>query len=357
MTDHGPRESELDWLTTLYDTYNDETLQAMNPEEITNVAQHALVAQLNFRNLQRSTPEADKSPVLFLEVVVWDGKTMVEAEMVANILRMCSIPAVTSIVPNQPSGHGFRVTVASTDAEPALAVLKDKPVKELAKEFLEELEAANFVPPTSSDCGSQRTVLVSTDPENETNQWLCESCEHQWSEDPNSAPAGNNDSTHSNALLAADMPDSHRADHAREKKRLRWNLVSMAIGIVAIIYLVLRGWNNSLAPLQWFGLGIVVVCDALWIVARWQLGSSFTGKAEAHKLVTEGIYARIENPIYIFGGLTAVGMFLFLNWLFAALLAIAILIPTQGTRIRRERKILAEVFGEEYEAYRRRTWI
>jgi protein-S-isoprenylcysteine O-methyltransferase Ste14 len=131
----------------------------------------------------------------------------------------------------------------------------------------------------------------------------------------------------------------------------------MFIGIVAIVYVVLLGWSDALTPLQWFGLSLVVVFDAFWIVARWQLGSSFTGKAEAHKLVTEGVYARVQNPIYIFGGLTAVGMFLFLNWRWAALLTIAFLIPTQMARIRRERKILKEAFGEEYEAYRRRTWI
>jgi len=357
MTDRIPLESELARLAALYDTCNDETLLAMNPDELTQVARQALEVQLNIRNLERGLPEPEEDPVPSLEIFVWEGKTILEAEMAANILRTYSIPAAASFVPDQPSARKFRVTVASADAERALGILNDKPVEEVAKELLKELEASNFVPPTCPECSSERTVLISTDPDNETNQWLCESCDHQWSEDPNSAPVRNFNSAPPNLSLAAGGTDSHQAEQAKDRKRLRWNRLSMVIGSVAMVYIVLRGWSDSLTPLQWFGLSLVVVFDVLWIVARWQLGPSFTGKAEAHKLVTEGIYARIQNPIYIFGGLTAVGTFLFLNWPWAALLAIAFLVPTQMARVRRERKILTEAFGEEYEAYRRRTWI
>jgi len=357
MTDREHIESELARLTALYDTYNDETLLEMNPDELTDVARQALEVQLNIRNLQRDSLNTDEAPTPSLEIVVWEGKAMVEAEMAADILRTYSIAAAASFVPNQPNARKFRVSVASSNAEQALGILKDIPVEEVAKDFLEEFVASNYVPPTCPQCSSNRTVLISTDSENQTNQWQCESCDHQWSEDPNSTPGNDGTSARSETPLDSLDPGVQRTEQAKAKKRLRRNRLSMMIGIVAIVYLVVVRWTTPLTPLQWCGLGLVVVFDMLWIVARLQLGSSFTGKAEAHRLVTNGIYARIQNPIYIFGGLTAVGMFLFLNWPWAALLAVVILIPTQMARVRRERKILTETFGEEYEEYRKRTWI
>ena len=50
------------------------------------------------------------------------------------------------------------------------------------------------------------------------------------------------------------------------------------------------------------------------MLARHQLGDSFAVRAEAKKLVTHGIYSKIRNPIYIFGGLAFVGEFVALRW-------------------------------------------
>ena len=52
---------------------------------------------------------------------------------------------------------------------------------------------------------------------------------------------------------------------------------------------------------------------ALLIVARLQLGASFSVQAKAKKLVTTGIYSRIRNPIYVFGGVLLVGLSMLLE--------------------------------------------
>ena len=48
---------------------------------------------------------------------------------------------------------------------------------------------------------------------------------------------------------------------------------------------------------------------ALLVLARLELGSSFSVRPKAQTLVTHGLYSRIRNPIYVFGGLVFAGAF------------------------------------------------
>ena len=78
-------------------------------------------------------------------------------------------------------------------------------------------------------------------------------------------------------------------------------------------------------------------------------------RAEAKKLVTHGIYSKIRNPIYVFGGLAFLGEFVALGWY----LGIAVLVIVnlgQYFRIRREEQVLTAAFGDEYRAYKAQTW-
>jgi protein-S-isoprenylcysteine O-methyltransferase Ste14 len=77
--------------------------------------------------------------------------------------------------------------------------------------------------------------------------------------------------------------------------------------------------------------------------------------AQARQLVTHGLYTKLRNPIYFFGGLAYFGALVALQvgWLLAAWLALT---PIQVVRVRREQKVLAAAFGAEYEAWRAKTW-
>ncbi|HWF40317.1 MAG TPA: isoprenylcysteine carboxylmethyltransferase family protein [Candidatus Acidoferrales bacterium] len=113
--------------------------------------------------------------------------------------------------------------------------------------------------------------------------------------------------------------------------------------------------NRPLTHLQEFGLALAIAAFFLWATARVQLGKSFSVSPQAKALVTQGIYSRIRNPIYTFGLLWIVGLILAVGhpeWL-AILL---VLIPMQIVRARKEARVLEEKFGEEYPAYRARTW-
>lgn len=135
----------------------------------------------------------------------------------------------------------------------------------------------------------------------------------------------------------------------------RANILSAALVVAIFLWGLLVTRDEPWTVLRGVGLALFVVSSVLVFVARLQLGSSFTVAAEARRLVTHGLYSRLQNPIYLFAIGAVTGLILFLNrpWF---LLCFVIVIPVQIARVRRERKVLRETFGEAYERYRKQTW-
>jgi protein-S-isoprenylcysteine O-methyltransferase Ste14 len=137
------------------------------------------------------------------------------------------------------------------------------------------------------------------------------------------------------------------------KARDIWILFPALCGMVAYIF-----WMHRDEP--WGSMRIAGACMAvfgllMWSVARFQLGAAFSVKAKASVLVTRGIYSRIRNPIYVFGGIMIAGMMLFFLKP-EYLLIFAVLVPMQIIRARRESAVLEAAFGDEYRRYKARTW-
>lgn len=103
------------------------------------------------------------------------------------------------------------------------------------------------------------------------------------------------------------------------------------------------------------GLALAVFGLTLLTIARSQLGNAFSITPQASILVTHGIYNRIRHPVYVFGAIGIVGLFLYLG-IPQVLVLLAVVIPLQVWRARREERVLEERFGEEYRAYKRNTW-
>jgi len=122
-----------------------------------------------------------------------------------------------------------------------------------------------------------------------------------------------------------------------------------------LLFAVLAGlrWQNDTH--HWMGAAISAPGFFLWMLARLQLGESFAVRAEAKRLVTHGLYSRIRHPIYLFGGLAFLGVFLVLGWYVWLVIFLAIHVA-QYFRARREEQVLAEAFGDAYREYKARTW-
>ena len=89
-------------------------------------------------------------------------------------------------------------------------------------------------------------------------------------------------------------------------------------------------WSNT--PAHWTPLRLVGLCLAAIGFTLW-----------------------FHNPVYYFGALTIAGLIVAFSrpvWL----LIFVFVIPLQIWRIGKERRVLEAAFGEEYRAYRAKTW-
>jgi protein-S-isoprenylcysteine O-methyltransferase Ste14 len=136
---------------------------------------------------------------------------------------------------------------------------------------------------------------------------------------------------------------------------MKTNIISSIFLVAALTVLALQFEHAQWPPLRIAGAVIALVSLALILVARIQLGRSFSIRAKATRLVTTGLYSRLRNPIYTFGCFFFLGLAMFIPawWL---LLALVIVIPMQVVRSRREAAVLEATFGDEYRRYRQQTW-
>jgi protein-S-isoprenylcysteine O-methyltransferase Ste14 len=134
---------------------------------------------------------------------------------------------------------------------------------------------------------------------------------------------------------------------------MQWiDIISYLIYLAFLGFGIVAGLHNILS---YIALCLSVACAVLWFVARWQLGDAFAVTAQAHHLVTQGLYSKIRHPIYVFGTLAFLFVVLALQgW--PALIIWVVVILIQVARIKREEQVMAETFGAEYTAYRSKTW-
>jgi len=131
------------------------------------------------------------------------------------------------------------------------------------------------------------------------------------------------------------------------------------IPIIAATTTLLRWADLAFRPwLAWIGAAVFAL--ALWIFWRThrELGRNFSPTLvvrESHTLVTGGIYSYVRHPMYTAFWLWTIAQALLLqNWLVAICGFAGFGILYFG-RIRHEEAMMRETFGEEYEAFARRT--
>jgi protein-S-isoprenylcysteine O-methyltransferase Ste14 len=130
--------------------------------------------------------------------------------------------------------------------------------------------------------------------------------------------------------------------------------VVQVIAVCALLWFVF----TAPVPKDWQrGVGTALMVAGILgiVIARYQLGRSFSLKPQARQLVTHGVYSKIRNPIYVFATLLCAGVVLVIHrpvlWLI-----VPVMIVAQTLRARREARVLEAAFGDAYRDYRRKTW-
>lgn len=126
----------------------------------------------------------------------------------------------------------------------------------------------------------------------------------------------------------------------------------MLVFLAAFAY---AGFQREYTWTYFFGMTLALASFVLWLIARINLGDSFTMRAEARKLVTTGMYTKFRHPIYTFSSLAVLGLLIALHTTYLYPLFL-LLIVVQAIRAKQEEKVLTKTFGKKYLDYRVRTW-
>jgi protein-S-isoprenylcysteine O-methyltransferase Ste14 len=150
----------------------------------------------------------------------------------------------------------------------------------------------------------------------------------------------------------------------REKLRLAISLTGL--GVIPLAYLVAGAlWGEPAIGRRAFSPGLAMIGVALAAAAlvMFHLTHKALGRnwsvslqmREGHKLVTEGIYARIRHPMYTAFWLMALAQACLLpNWI-AGLAGVVGFGTLYLLRVGPEEEMMIESFGDAYRAYMART--
>lgn len=149
----------------------------------------------------------------------------------------------------------------------------------------------------------------------------------------------------------------------REDRSNRWVIAAFALIGLLDAYLPAYAdaedfWTLDGDAVRWLGVVLFAIGGGLRLWPVFVLGRRFSGLVAiqpGHRLETSGVYGVIRHPSYL--GLL-VGS---LGWALAfrsgvGLLLTALTLPPLLARIEAEERLLRTQFGEEYDAYRARTW-
>jgi protein-S-isoprenylcysteine O-methyltransferase Ste14 len=149
----------------------------------------------------------------------------------------------------------------------------------------------------------------------------------------------------------------------KEDRGNRWIFIPFAVLALGMAVLppYLDGrnlWVTDASITPYVGLILLTLGGALRLAPVFVLGRRFTGLVaiqEEHRLQTGGLYRYIRHPSYAGMLLYMAGFVLvFRCWL--GLLFVVGTLAVLLARMNAEESLLESEFGEEYAAYRRRTW-
>jgi protein-S-isoprenylcysteine O-methyltransferase Ste14 len=142
-----------------------------------------------------------------------------------------------------------------------------------------------------------------------------------------------------------------------------WLLLGLAIASILLLLWLPHAdragiWVLHASFVRWLGLALCLAGGMIRVVALHCLGPQFSAYVTIqsnHRLVEDGIYARIRHPLYLSLLLAGPGLALVfrsqLAWPIAAAAVTFVM-----NRIELEESLLASHFGTRFSVYRARTW-
>ena len=165
------------------------------------------------------------------------------------------------------------------------------------------------------------------------------------------------------AVASALFTRGNLSSGEREDKTNRW--VFLFFSGLGLLSAFVPAWTDRIGfwtvdgdATRWTGVAIYALGNLLRLWPVFVLGRRFSGLVaiqKDHTLVSDGVYRFVRNPSYLGLLLTAFGWALAFRSGVGVILAILLFIPVIG-RIDAEEALLARQFGEDYAAYRRRSW-
>jgi protein-S-isoprenylcysteine O-methyltransferase Ste14 len=165
-------------------------------------------------------------------------------------------------------------------------------------------------------------------------------------------------------LLSAPAPFSagNLSPGEREDRGNRWVLA--AFGVISLLLAYVPAYDDRMElwtidgdAVRWLGVALFAAGGALRMWPVFVLGRRFSGLVaiqRGHTLVTHGVYGVIRHPSYLGLLVASLGWALAFRSALGVLLT-ALLIPPLIARINAEERLLRSHFGDEYDAYCRRT--
>jgi protein-S-isoprenylcysteine O-methyltransferase Ste14 len=152
-----------------------------------------------------------------------------------------------------------------------------------------------------------------------------------------------------------------KADKQSDKHSVLFILLGYLLGQLASIiewayFTEYREWAWDWQTITGLSLMTVGTIFRIWCIRT--LGKFFTATVktqEKQKIITSGAYKVVRHPSYSGAYIAAVGSSIFMHSLVAAIFTFVVLSIAYYIRIKAEEETLVNEFGEEYEAYRKRT--
>lgn len=162
-------------------------------------------------------------------------------------------------------------------------------------------------------------------------------------------------------IFLAKFAKSNETSNRKDKKSLLilWITIITSIFIGIIVKISQKGdIFDANGYIHYLGISLIIIGLIIRWVAIIKLGKFFTVDVSVHKdqkLITTGLYKYVRHPSYLGSLMSFFGLGIALTNYFSVAIITILTTSAFAYRIVIEEKVLIELFGTEYEEYKKHT--